>query len=709
MEDGIMKKSLFFAAALLALVACTREMNVDTPAGKMTITARTETSADTRTVVEGETHVYWEPGDEIKVFVDGKSGKFTTDITASSASATFKGTLGDDAWTEGMELWAVYPYSKDAVFSGGTITTTLPSEQVARFGSFGKGMNLSVAHSSGDRLQFYNVGGGIRFRLTQEGIKKVTFEGYGGEFLSGTVKIGFDENGKPVVREVADGSRVITLLPPSGNDSFPTNVWFYCVAIPGSLASGYKLEFYRESEYSRMASDKAVTIKRSIFGSIDNADEGCEFIPIPNTIATPDAIDLGLPSGLKWASFNLGASKPEEFGDYYAWGETEPHYVSQDPLIWKSGYEEDGYEMRTYQWFVQEVVLTAYTPLVKYNTNPDMGYLGFVDNKTVLDPEDDAAHVNLGGKWRMPTYAEWEELLKYCSVVYTKENGVFGHRLTSYVTGHSIFLPLAGYYDGTSLLPEGDYKKGSYWSSSLMVDLGLTDKALSLLTVNGNDFLSCNSDFRFLGQTIRPVYGDAAPEPHQAPVPEAVDLGLSVNWASFNLGASKPEEYGNYYAWGETEFKNLYNGETYKLGDLVSGQLTKYNVSDGRTVLEPEDDAAHVMLGGKWRMPTKEEMEELMNKCHIEKSSRNGIPGVQCVNSETGASIFLPAAGLKEVLSPRFPGKRVMYMSSTVSNENPAKAKGLYIEIPSGDGDIDWILEDFYRIYGSAVRAVRDK
>ena len=181
MEDGIMKKSLFFAAALLALVACTREMNVDTPAGKMTITARTETSADTRTVVEGETHVYWEPGDEIKVFVDGKSGKFTTDITASSASATFKGTLGDDAWTEGMELWAVYPYSKDAVFSGGTITTTLPSEQVARFGSFGKGMNLSVAHSSGDRLQFYNVGGGIRFRLTQEGIKKVTFEGYGGE------------------------------------------------------------------------------------------------------------------------------------------------------------------------------------------------------------------------------------------------------------------------------------------------------------------------------------------------------------------------------------------------------------------------------------------------------------------------------------------------------------------------------------------------
>ena len=181
MEDGIMKKSLFIAAALLTLAACTREMNIDTAAGDMTITARTETSAETKTIVEGQTHVYWEPGDEIKVFAGGKSGKFTTDISASSATATFNGTLGDDAWTEGMDLRAVYPYSEDAVFSDGTITTVLPSEQVARAGSFGKDMNLAIAHSTTADLQFCNVGGGFRFTLAEEGIAKVTIEGLNGE------------------------------------------------------------------------------------------------------------------------------------------------------------------------------------------------------------------------------------------------------------------------------------------------------------------------------------------------------------------------------------------------------------------------------------------------------------------------------------------------------------------------------------------------
>ena len=92
----------------------------------------------------------------------GKSRKFSTDFTASSATAIFKGTLGasDDA-----DLWAVYPYSQDAFFSGETITTVLPSQQVARTGSFGKDMNLAIAHPMTSELQFYNVGGGVRFSL----------------------------------------------------------------------------------------------------------------------------------------------------------------------------------------------------------------------------------------------------------------------------------------------------------------------------------------------------------------------------------------------------------------------------------------------------------------------------------------------------------------------------------------------------------------
>ncbi len=272
-----MKKSFYIiTAAALTLVACSRNQEVDVPDANLSIFARTESPADTKTVVESGVHVYWEPGDEIAVFMGEQSAKFTTDITAASGTATFKGTFGDATWPEDLDLWAVYPFSDDAVFDGETITTTLPSEQVAREGSFGKDMNLAIAHSNSSTLQFYNVGGGIRFSVTEEGIKKVMFEGLSGEVISGKVKIGFDD-GLPVVKEVTGGSQFITLLPPSGQDTFEPGAWYYIVAIPGSLEGGYKLRFYKDSDYARKVSEKAVTIKRSIFGNLEKADEGIEY------------------------------------------------------------------------------------------------------------------------------------------------------------------------------------------------------------------------------------------------------------------------------------------------------------------------------------------------------------------------------------------------------------------------------------------------
>ena len=272
-----MKKRVFAFTALLVLVACARNQEVDIPEPDMTLFARTEEPAGSKTIVESGTHVYWEPGDEIFVFSGGKSAKFVTDITTSAATATFKGTFGEETWAEGMDLWAVYPYSEDAVFDGETITTVLPSEQVARAGSFGKDMNLAIAHSSTSTLQFYNVGGGVRFSVTEEGIKKVMFEGLSGEIISGKVKIGLDENGLPVVQEVSGGSQFITLLPPTGQETFEKDTWYYILAIPGALEGGYKLRFYKDTDYARKVSEKAVTIKRSIYGNIEKADEGIEY------------------------------------------------------------------------------------------------------------------------------------------------------------------------------------------------------------------------------------------------------------------------------------------------------------------------------------------------------------------------------------------------------------------------------------------------
>ena len=273
-----MKKSVFMGlVAVLGLIGCTRNQEIDIRENGLTLVARTESPADTKTVVEEGVHVFWEPGDEIAVFMGEKSAKFTTDLTAPSGTATFKGTFGDESWPEELDLWAVYPYSEDATFDGETITTVLPSEQVAREGSFGKDMNLSIAHSTSSSVQFYNVGGGLRFSVTEEGIKKVMFEGLSGEIISGKVKIAFDENGTPVVKEVSGGSQFITLLPPSGKETFEPGTWYYIVAIPRSLEGGYKLRFYKDSDYARKVSEKAVEIKRSIYGNIEKADEGIEY------------------------------------------------------------------------------------------------------------------------------------------------------------------------------------------------------------------------------------------------------------------------------------------------------------------------------------------------------------------------------------------------------------------------------------------------
>ena len=273
-----MRKSLFIGLiAIPGIIGCTQKQEIDTQENGLSLFARTESPAETKTVVEEGVHVFWEPGDEIAVFMGEQSAKFTTDITAATGTATFKGTFGDATWPEDLDLWAVYPFSEDAVFDGETITTTLPSEQVAREGSFGKDMNLAIAHSNSSTLQFYNVGGGIRFSVTEEGIKKVMFEGLSGEIISGKVKIGMDENGKPEVREVTGGSQFITLLPPDGSETFQKDTWYYIVAIPGSLEGGYKLRFYKDSDYARKVSEKAVVIKRSIFGNVEKADDGIEY------------------------------------------------------------------------------------------------------------------------------------------------------------------------------------------------------------------------------------------------------------------------------------------------------------------------------------------------------------------------------------------------------------------------------------------------
>lgn len=154
-------------------------------------------------------------------------------------------------------------------------------------------------------------------------------------------------------------------------------------------------------------------------------------------------VDLGLPSGKKWATCNVGAASPEKYGNFYAWGETEPDASGE------------------YSWATYKYSNGTYATLKKYNNNKSYGT---VDNKTVLDPEDDAATVNWSYPWRTPTYEEFDELRTQCTWTWKTKNGAYGFQVTG-PNGNSIFSPAAGYRNIGSLNFAGSY--GYYWSSSL--------------------------------------------------------------------------------------------------------------------------------------------------------------------------------------------------------------------------------------------------
>ncbi len=209
----------------------------------------------------------------------------------------------------------------------------------------------------------------------------------------------------------------------------------------------------------------------------------------PDTPSTPgddlsghEYVDLGLPSGTLWATTNVGAASPADYGDYFAWGETAP---------------KTNYDWSTYKW-----CNGSETTLTKYCTSSDYGT---VDNKTVLEAADDAATANWGSAWRMPTHEEQQELLNgsYCTWTWTSQTNskgetINGYEVKSASNGNTLFLPAAGFRGGTSMNDAGS--EGTYWSSLLSSHPGFV---CNLHFISGSYY---ESDYRRIcGQPVRPV------------------------------------------------------------------------------------------------------------------------------------------------------------------------------------------------------------
>lgn len=225
-------------------------------------------------------------------------------------------------------------------------------------------------------------------------------------------------------------------------------------------------------------------------------------------------VDLGLPSGLLWATCNVGANSPYEAGDYFAWGETEP---------------KETYDWSTYKWCEGDK-----KSVTKY-TIPVGSSGGFVDYKTRLEPADDAAHVNWGGNWRMPTYDEWQELYENCDM--------YGSYAVSRINGNSISLPFAGYKGEVGTDINGAY----YWSSSLS---NYSDIANSIFfTYSGGGGVSG----REVGLSVRPVWSPT-PKSNLPTFRKGVTIGTltsnsaTISFETIDDGGSYMTGYGVCYS-----------------------------------------------------------------------------------------------------------------------------------------------------------------
>jgi len=963
-------KKIVLVYAIAAFIACSCTGMQEAPeisGVPMVLTAYQEGTPDTKTAVEdGGKQVFWEPGDEIKVFSGSRTGRFTASAEQLEAVTTFTGHLEGTA-PDVQDIWAVYPYSEEASFDGECITTVIPSVQTARPGTFAQGANVAIAHSTTTNLQFYNVGGGIRFSLTEEGISRVILSGLNGESIAGTIRVYLNNDNLPEISSVSNASTSISLCAPEG-DSFRKGVWYYFTTIPGMLKEGLSITFYKDDKYTFLTSSEKILFKRKVFYSISDADRGLEYNDVINEseiqhisdviescsmeeggvsialeqrreeiISNPAVESLSISEGNASVLFKNGkmiqylldtdsvfdetkpASKAKtKSGRYPAtrsstvgnvnnlktatviifnlFSEVEDRAV-QNSLVdsavgaFKSKYGEEGVCYCGFNEFSSFNLSTALQSqnckfLFIFSHGTDNATGDFIDKYASIMGRYE--HEDLSGKHlaigeyhldpndRRPSiYADncyyktisIDELFEddtscgittpkliyfgscftlsrnfnlnnACVLGWTGKNKVgqayglmlaeyfalYGKNLTAFWSDFAIDGVIADPIHNNSQLitkgnsailtnPSNDIFPSVSWdrieskgfvesrevfyiatpstghcvkkAKSLDVKTALTisgivspaivrDEYKDRLSIEakayGFEFIKDDPDDNPWGSssgyssdtnkypvefklnplsvglkksTIDGVQSgvikitsfldvdsgklptdvcyvliskefqandayieDEEDNTYTYPTPEAVDLGLSVKWASFNLGASKPEEYGDYFAWGETEpyYEPGYaqsDNPVWKAGKEAGYNLNSYKwcygndtsfikycsnsdygVVDNRDELELSDDAAHVQLGGKWRMPTLSEFEALRDSCSWEQENRNGITVFKVtskVKGYTNKSIYLPFSGMRSNAFLYLVGSMGTYWSSTMKDPYlPVSASCIY-------------------------------
>ena len=505
---------LMSIAMLMAMASCSSsddevaEIKEESKLVPMTFTATQESNVGTRSALNGSNGVDWQTGDEISVFDavgDGHNQRFT--LTGDATEGIFSG----EASSEATSFTAVYPYTKGAQLESTGIVNgiTLPAEQTATPNSFDPKAALMMAYSTDkSKLDFKNVVSLVKV-TTDFPCKKIVLTAIYN--IAGTGKLTYN-NGEPSIALETNKSQTVTLKPASEDGVIDAGTYY--IAICPLKDTRFSISFINSTDtkaytkaYTKNVNTTFTFYRREIKNLGTFSESGTSWtstIESNGNVKASQQVDLGLTinQGGKtykviFAKSNLTdkglAEKETDYGDYFAWGATEPWYssISGKTFTWKPG-KPGGY-------------IAANAPF--YNNG---SYNRYTRNGDILEPSDDAANVILGGDWKLPTQDIWKELKNVCSTssyikaYFTPINGCKGCQAMR-IRGNIqyIFLPAAGHIAQTwfnSYGSKGYYWTGTAYGGELAWHLGIDpDKSF-------NSAIDAQSWYlRSWGYSVRPV------------------------------------------------------------------------------------------------------------------------------------------------------------------------------------------------------------
>ena len=496
---------LMSIAMLMAMASCSSsddevaEIKEESKLVPMTFTATQESNAETRSALTNSNGVDWQAGDEISVFDGTGAGcNHQFSLTGDASLGKFSGIASSEA----TSFTAVYPYTKGAQLeSDGSVSgITLPAEQTAYKDSFDPKAALMMAYSTNkSKLDFKNAVSLVKV-TTQFACKKIVLSANEDIAGTGTLTMTFDNDTYTSSFTFNSGSSKTITLKPATGESFDAGT-YYIVVPPTTLTNGFSISFINSADtkaYTRTSTKNNIFNRSGIrnLGTFKELDETwTSTIESNGNVKASQQVDLGLTieqDGKKYrvifAKSNLTANglatNEYDYGDYFAWGAKEPWYSSATQT-WKEDKKQYGYYLKNAPYFDSST--WSYT---KYTT----------DGQT-LEDADDAANVILGGNWQLPTKDIWVALYNTSNYDWdwTTQVGYNGCKVTSKSdNSKSIFLPAAGYVNGTSFTEVGSC--GRYWSGTA----GTTSYAY-FLRFKSDQILAQPNYYRYFGLPVRPV------------------------------------------------------------------------------------------------------------------------------------------------------------------------------------------------------------